>query len=58
MVWCDKKNECKNYNNGFINFCKDCKFNNIPKYNHFIKNSNSQFKNERWGKYDGQMQGV
>lgn len=47
MVWCDKKNECKNYNNGFINFCKDCKFNNIPKYNHFIKISNSQFK-----KYD------
>ena len=45
MVWCDKKNECKNYNNGFINLCKDCKFNNIPKYNHFIKNSNSQFKN-------------
>ena len=45
MVWCDIKNECKNYNNGFINFCKDCKFNNIPKYNHFIKISNSQFKN-------------
>ena len=25
------------YNNEFINLCKDCKFNNIPKYNHFIK---------------------
>ena len=37
MVWCDKKNECKNYNNEFINLCKGCKFNNIPKYNHFIK---------------------